>query len=60
MVLDGSFVQVDATGAIQNESSIALFVREEVDVQGVFDSNDVLRATVIQRARNRRPGRLTF
>ena len=43
-------MQVDATGAIQNELSIALFVREAVDVQGVFDSKDVLRATGIQRA----------
>ena len=51
MVFHGSFVQVGATGAIQNELSIALLVREAVDVQGVFDSNHVLRATEIQRPR---------
>jgi hypothetical protein len=47
----GSSAQVDATEAIQNELSIGLFVREAVDVQGIYDSNGVLRATVIQRAK---------
>jgi hypothetical protein len=47
----GSLVQVDATSAVQNELSIDLFVREAVDVQGIFDSNGVLRATVIQGAK---------
>jgi hypothetical protein len=47
----GSLVQVDATGAIQNELSIDLFVREAVDVRGIYDSNGVLGATVIQRAK---------
>jgi len=45
------FVQVDASSAIQNELSIDLLVREAVDVQGVFDSSGVLRATVIQKAK---------
>ena len=47
----GSLVQVDATGAIQNELSIGLFVGGVVDVQGIYDSNGVLRASVIQRAK---------
>jgi hypothetical protein len=47
----GSLVQVEATSAVQNELSIDLFVREAVDVQGIFDSNGVLRATVIQGAK---------
>jgi hypothetical protein len=47
----GSVVQVDATGAIQNELSVHLFVREAVDVQGIYDSNGVLRATMIHRAK---------
>jgi hypothetical protein len=47
----GGFVQVDATSAIQNELSIDLFVSEAVDARGIFDSNGVLRATVIQKAK---------
>jgi hypothetical protein len=47
----GSFVQVDATSAIQNELSIDLFVREAVDVRGTFDRKGVLQATVIQKAK---------
>jgi hypothetical protein len=47
----GGFVQVDATSAIQNELSIDLRVLEAVDVQGIFDSNGVLQATVLQKAK---------
>ncbi|HLJ29722.1 MAG TPA: DUF5666 domain-containing protein [Candidatus Angelobacter sp.] len=49
---NGNPVQADATSAIQNELSISLAVGGAVDVQGTFDANSVLQATVVQRAKD--------
>ena len=48
----GSLVQVDASIAIQKDLSASLTVGRAVEVRGAFDSHGVLRATVIQRAKD--------
>ena len=45
-------VQVDATIAIQKDLSANLAVGGAVEVQGTFDSQGVLRATMIQRTKD--------
>lgn len=45
-------VQVDAAPAVQNELSTDLMVGGVVDVRGTLDSNGVLQAAVIQRAKD--------
>lgn len=48
----GSFVQVDASAAIQNDLCVDLQPGGAVDVQGTYDASGVLLASSIQRAKD--------